>query len=391
MVETVDRALEGIEVAITGRLASMSRDEAVERLTAAGARYTASIGRETRLLVVGQGGPPLGEDGRLTRHLREARDLIRAGAALRIVPEEELLAALGLPERRDGLDRLYTTAQLARILDVPQQELRAWVRNGLIEPVKVVRRLCFFDFRQVAVAKSLSRLAAGGVTPQRIRRSLVQLSAWLPDAHGALAQLQALELGGPLLVRTRTGRLAETSGQLRLDFDAEPSGPPPAAPAPERPAADEDGAGFWFRQGVQLEEEDRPEEAIVAYAKALKAGPATPELAFNLGNALYASARKDDAARCFALATEIEPEYVEAWNNLGNALVETGREDEGVAAFRRALANEPDYADAHFNLAETLAERGEIEEAREHWLAYLEQDPFSLWAVEVRKRLYRTE
>ena len=67
---------------------------------------------------------------------------------------------------------LYTTAQLARILDLTPARIRSWTRQGLIRPVKVVKRLCFFDFGQVASAKSLSRLTQAGVRPNRIRTSI---------------------------------------------------------------------------------------------------------------------------------------------------------------------------------------------------------------------------
>ena len=79
--------LRGLRVSITGRLASMSRDEACARIAAAGGQYDATPSADTALLVVGQGGPPLGEDGRLTRSLRAARGLeglaAKHGGALR--------------------------------------------------------------------------------------------------------------------------------------------------------------------------------------------------------------------------------------------------------------------------------------------------------------------
>ena len=380
--------LRGTEVAITGRLASMRRDEAIERIRSAGGSYATTPTETTGVLVVGQGGPPLEQDGRPTKHLRRARELREAGVPIRIVAEGELLSLLALEERREDLSRLYTTEQLARILDVPRRELTSWVRAGLIEPVKVVRRLAFFDYRQVAALQAIRALAQDGIRPQRIRKSLLELEGWWPDTESALAQLTTVEEESTLFVRTDSGTLAEPSGQGLFDFGAEPE-PQPV----ELPPVEEDGQGeeFWFRHGLSLEARGRPEEAIVAYAKALESGKPRPELAFNLGNLMYAVGKKEEAAQCFALATEIEPEYVEAWNNLGNALADLGRADEALAAFARALATEPDYPDPHYNRAETLAALGRLDEAREHWRAYLASDPHSTWADEVRARLRRTE
>jgi len=378
-------ALAGEEVAITGRLASMTRAEARERIEAAGACYAASPGPDTRFLFVGQDGPPLGEDGRLTRALREARRLQREGRPLEILGEEELLGRLGMAERCEDLHRLYTTAQLARILSVPPRRVRSWVRQGLLEPVRTVRRLEFFEFSQVTAARRLGLLTREGASPLRVRRSLEQLSRWFPEALRSLPLVEALERGGPLLVRTPEGRLAEPSGQLRLDFEAE------AEAATEPPVAGQgEDPGVLFARGVNAEEDERLEQAAALYRQALDTGSELPEVAFNLGNVLYALGRWREAARHFLQATELDEQYVEAWNNLGNALIELGHLAEAMAAFRRALAIEPTYADAHFNLAEALASQGELALARSHWSAYLELDPLSDWAIEVRRRLART-
>jgi tetratricopeptide (TPR) repeat protein len=168
---------------------------------------------------------------------------------------------------------------------------------------------------------------------------------------------------------------------LRLDFAA--------AEAPSGPAVG--ACELWFQRALRLEQEERLDEAVQAYSRALDPAHPRPEVAFNLGNALYALGRGEEACAAYALATELDPEYVEAWNNLGNALSVLARHTEAIRCFQRALELEPDYADAHFNLAETHAAQGSIEPAREHWRTYLEHDPDSPWAAEVRARLRRTD
>jgi len=383
--------LEGLEVAVLGRLASMSRAEAFERIDAAGGRSVAEPTARTSLLVLGGEEMPLSDDGELTQPLAEARERIEAGSPLELVSEQEFLERLGLGEHGARLRRLYTSAQLARILDVPARRLRSWIRAGLIRPAKIVRRLAFFEFRQVAAAKALSRLTARGVTTRKLRASLEQLSRWWPEAKTALGQLAALE-DGELLVRTPAGALAETSGQLRLDFsDQERSAPELEGTEKHAAAQAVPDAELWFQRALRLEEAERTEEAVQAYARALDPARPRPEVAFNLGNALYALERWEEAASAFTLATEVDPEYVEAWNNLGNALSALSRHEEARASFERALEQEPEYADAHFNMGETLAALGELDAARAHWRRYLTFDPSSIWAAEVRSRLRRTD
>jgi tetratricopeptide (TPR) repeat protein len=369
----------GLEVCLVGPFASMSAREAHERVHASGGRVVARPGRAPGWIVLGGGATALGDDGLPAEALREARAQIEAGAPLEILSEDQWLELLGLRTHGAELQRLYTTTQLARILDVPARRLRAWVRAGLIRPTRTSGRLAYFEFRQVAAVRALARLCASGVSTRRIRTSLEELARWWPGARDALGQLTAFEEGGAVLVRTEHGELAETSGQLRLEFEAS------AEPAPILEGDP------WFERGLALEEDERLEEAVQAYARALDPARPRAEVAFNLGNALYALERLEDAAAAFTLATEVEADHVEAWNNLGNTLAALGQAAGARQAFERALGVEPDYADAHFNLAETLADQGDWEAAREHWRAYLAQDPSSSWAAEVRARLRRTD
>jgi len=393
-----DTTLRGREVCITGRLWTMDHRRARSLLREHGARTSALPGIGTHFVVVGEAGPPLGADGRPTRALLLAEQHRCAGHPLRLLRETEFLSLLGLEEQRRDLERLYPVDQLARILGLATATVRQWVRAGLIQPAKVEGRLALFAFPQVAAARDLSRLTAAGVTPSQLHRSLHQIRAWLPDGERALGQLEMLsrnEIG----VRLADGLVAETTGQLRLQFEGWPQqgrtdgAPPIAAAAPgvatASPAEPPPATVHrdWFAAGVQAEEAGDIHRAIHAYRQALLSGGPQPETSFNLGNCYYASEELDAAVELYTRAVNIDPSYSEAWNNLGNALSDLERTDEAVAAYHRALAASPDYADAHYNLAETLAWLGDLATARVHWRAYLERDPNSSWARRVRQRL----
>ncbi len=371
------------EISITGKLACMSREVAIARIEEAGGAYIACPRKDTDFLVLGQGALPLGVDGRLTRSLRVARKLMGEGSGITIVPEEEFLTELGMEEHSEGLERLYSTDQMARLLGISARALRSWVRAELLRPARIAGRLYFFDFRQLARARTLLALSAQGVRPARIQRSLRELGGWWEDPTPNLSELAALESGGPLLVRLEDGSLAETSGQLRLDFDT----------AGEKRAAlvslprNRESAEVWFERGIRAEECDRHEEAVEAYRRALEIEPDQPEVVFNLGNALYALNRKELAAEHFYRAADLDAFYVEAWNNLGNVLADLGRTQDSLRSFRRALAIEPSYADAHYNLAETLAAAGDQHGAVEHWRIFLRLDPDGTYSELVRERL----
>lgn len=374
--------LHGTRVAFTGRLASMTRREAAELVRAHGGKFVPTVTRRTSLLVIGQEGWPLRNDGRLSNKLQKARLLQRKGWSITILSEEGLLERLGLESQSEGVRGRYSMAQLARLLEVPRDRIRIWLRAGLVEPVETVHSVCYFDFQQVSGAKTLSDLAKAGVSPERIRKSLGQLCKWLGNVEQPLAQLAALEQSGQLLVRLEEGQLAESTGQLHFDFASQER--PVLAEASRGPSTAEE----WFALGCEHDQAERLTEAADCYRQALLIGGPDADVCFNLANVLHALGRKEQAAERYRQAVEIDREFVEAWNNLGNVLAELGQREEAVVAYRGAVELNPLYADAHYNLADLLDQLGRDTEARPHWQAYLRHDGRSEHAHYARARLY---
>jgi tetratricopeptide (TPR) repeat protein len=270
------------------------------------------------------------------------------------------------------------------MLDVAGSSLRAWVRTGLIRPERVVHRLCYFTFRQVASAKMLRELMRGGATAAEIRRSLERLAPFLRGTEEPLQQLALLEGAGPIVAELDGGQLVAPGGQLYFDFSRGKARAPLALTRQPSTVAD------WFARALDREDAGEFAAAAEAYRQALLLGGPEPELCFNLGNVLYALDQKAQAAERFRQAIEMEHDYVEAWNNLGNVLGDLDERAGAVEAYERALAIEPAYADAHYNLAETLAQMGRAADARRHWQTYLELEPHSASARALRQRLHES-
>ncbi|MGE3809190.1 MAG: tetratricopeptide repeat protein, partial [Gemmataceae bacterium] len=365
------RWLQGKQVAFTGRLATMTRAEAADMVLSFGGEFSRQVTRDTHFLVVGQEGWPLRLDGNLTRKLEKARKLQQAGSPLAIVAEEDWLERLGLEQHSQGVHRLYTSAQLGRLLRLPRDRIRAWMRAGLIRPAETHQGVCYFDFQQVTGLKTLCDLATAGVSAPEIRVSLEQLQSWLPEVDKPLEQLALIERDGQLLVRLEEGQLAETTGQLHFDF-------PDQAADDHQPIAFETNgtptASDWFEQARVHEESHRLEDAAHAYRQALLLSGPDAVSCFNLANVLFELGAREAACERFRQAVELDHNFAEAWNNLGNVLVEMNVGDQAIQAYRRALEASPFYADAHYNLADTLDQLGRSEQARPHWQAYLAQE-----------------
>jgi tetratricopeptide (TPR) repeat protein len=378
--EADNRSLAGQRVAFRGRLAWMTRAEALALVRERGGECVASVTPRTSLLVLGQVSEPLGKDGRPSRWLVKARALERRGT-LTVLAEGEFLNRMGLGSPANA--RRLTTTQLSQVLGVSSEKVRAWVRLGLVQPVETALGVHYFDFGQARWAKTLCELARAGVSSNRIRRSLQQLKRWLPEADQPLSQLAVLERDGKLLVRGDKGLLAEPSGQAVLDFGNE-AGSEAVAFDPGPQNGEE-----WFEVGREQEEAGRLAEAADAYREALALAGPVARTCFNLGNVLYAQGHHEQAAQRFRQAVKAEPAFAAAWNNLGIALADLGKDEEGVVALRTALDLDPSYADAHYNLADVLDRLGRADEAKPHWRAYLRHDPIGPWGEYARWRIER--
>ena len=387
----------GRYVALVGRFASMPRVRLAEVIQAHGGHTAQRVALGTGLVVVGQKDWLLGRDGTLPDTLRVLRVRTkRENFKVPVVSEEDLLAALGLGEHAEAVHPQYTTSTLTEVLGVARESVVGWVKAGLLEPARTDHGVWYFDFRQASAAKTLCDLARSGVSLKRMRKSLQQLRAWMPEAEQPLQQLAVLERDGRQLVRLADGDLAATDGQLHLDFDVSSGAPEVDEHQPcLRICADGHGrsAGSprtpadWFSLAVEQQAGGFLEEAAASYREALLAGGPDAQTCFDLAGVLHALGRRAEAIERYWQAVEVEPRFGDAWNNLGTVLAEAGERDAACAAFRRALSVNTDDARAHYNLADTLDEMGLSHEAMTHWKAFLRYDTTSAWASHARSRL----
>jgi tetratricopeptide (TPR) repeat protein len=373
------KPLKGQKVACAGRLASLTRAEIAGLVVAAGGEWFPFVRPQTSMLVVGQAGLPLGQDGRLARDLQKARRLQETNP-ITILTEADFLARLGLNSSSTTGQRL-STVELGRVLQVSGARIRSWVRLGLVQPTDTVQGIHYFDFHQVSWAKTLCNFARAGISTRRIQKSLQQLKVWLPDMAQPLCQLAVLEKDGKLVVRLDEGQLAEPTGQGILDFGEGSS--PMTVPVAPGPQTDDQ----WFQHGLEKEQAGDLHAAANAYRQTLLLGGADADASFNLANVLYALEKKEQAAERYRQAVEIDSRFSEAWNNLGNVLAELGQCEDAVAALRKALEINPFYMDAHYNLADVLEQMGKGQEARLHWQACWKNAPASPEGKYAKQRL----
>src|SRR5262249_45964194 len=155
-----------------------------------------------------------------------------------------------------------------------------------------------------------------------------------PDIARPLAELTLVLDGRTLLVR-RGSELVESSGQLRLDFDAldqEDEQQLETLPSPavflsrnSLVALDEAAPEQLAAWAAELDEVGDLARAAEMYRAALAAGGPQPELCFHLADVLYRAGEPAAARERYFMALELDEDYVEARANLGCVLCELGQ------------------------------------------------------------------
>ncbi len=391
------RRLDGQRVVLVGRLASMSKRDANQLIRDQGGTVVDQVSGDVTWIVVGEAEIPFpdlsGTEDWLDAETRAAADEGR----VRVVTETQLWQHLGLVDLDHEVHRLYTPAMLADLLGVDIPTIRRWHRRGLIKPARMVRRLPYFDFQEVATARRLAELLAAGVKAGALERKLADLARYLPDVERPLAQLSIIIEGKDILLRQGDG-LIEPGGQLRFDFAATEEGkhsaeaadgPGPISLSTEQIFADRlaHSPEEMCRLAAELEDEGQLGMAAEMYRAAMAVGGPKAETCFQLAELLYRQGDTAGARERYYMTIELDEDYVEARANLGCVLVESGQIDLAIAAFEGALTYHEDYADVHYHLARALDQLGRGAEADEHWRRFLDLAPDSPWADHAHSRL----
>jgi tetratricopeptide (TPR) repeat protein len=356
-VPEVDSSALSSTVAFTGRLACMTRAEAFEVVRSHGGTPSQVVTRQTNVLVVGELGWPLLDDG------RPSNKLSRAGSyGIPVVSERRFLEWIGKAVP-DSLNRTYSADHIAALAKLSTNTIDELVRFGLLDP-----RGGLFGFRDLAGARQISKLFEHGIALSEIIRSVKEVRAWLPEADLSNLRLHPAS-HHTIEIEQPEGR-TDMRGQFVL-----PATPP------------EQNADALFEQAQAAEESGNIAEAERLYGVLMKCDPTDAAAPFNLGNMLRSNGRRVEAEAALRAATRADPMFAEAWYNLSDLLDEQGRSEAAIDCLRRALRAAPAYIDAIFNLALLLQRGNKHAEAAEYWRQYLTNDAQSEWAARARRSL----
>jgi tetratricopeptide (TPR) repeat protein len=344
-------------VAFTGRLACMSRAEAFDVVRQRGGTPSPEVTKRTKLLVVGELGWPLLDDGRPSNKLSRATEY-----GIPVVSERRFLEWTGKAVP-DSAQKTYSADQLAALSKMSIGMIRELAQLSLLD-----ERDCRFGFRDLASARQIAKLLNDGVRLSEIIRAVSEIRKWLPDAGLAAVRLHAGALRDVHV--EQSGGRTDKYGQFVFAVDDA-----------------RDDPDDLFDRAHAAEHMGDVVEAERLYRLLMKSDPADASAPFNLGNMLRTAARTVEAEAALRAATRANPAFAEAWYNLADLLDDQGRLEAAIECLRKALVVVPDYIDAMFNLALLLQRKGAYAEAADYWRQYLASDRASEWAARARRSL----
>lgn len=117
--------------------------------------------------------------------------------------------------RNDNMDATgYSCQQVMRITGLTRRQLTYWRNTGLIVPqAHTPGGHARYTFADLLALKTAKKLIDAGVSVQRIRKSIVSLTSFLPSCSAPLSELSLVATGDMILVLHRETAFEALTGQ----------------------------------------------------------------------------------------------------------------------------------------------------------------------------------
>lgn len=261
--------------------------------------------------------------------------------------------------------KLFTTGEVAKILNLPDSRIRSFVRAGFLTPGRGQKKSLQFSFQDLLFLKTAKTLLDSRVPSKKVARMLSFLKRQLPDDQH-LSRLKIYADGRRVVAWDGRSRWQPDSGQFLFNFDPRAIVRRVKFCRPPKPIQNSLTAEQWFNLALELEASST-KEAQRAYHLALDLEPQMAEAHLNLGKLYHDGGELEKARAHYQAALEIDADDPSAHFNLGVLLEDLKRPQEAMLAYRDAIKLEPSFADAHYNLGLLCESLGKKTEAVAHF------------------------
>lgn len=111
-------------------------------------------------------------------------------------------------------DTGYTCQQVMKVTGLSRRQLTYWRKTGLINPqFRTTGGHTRFTFADLLALKTAKKLIDAGVSVQRIRKSIISLTSFLPSCTAPLTELSLVATGDMILVLHRETAFEALTGQ----------------------------------------------------------------------------------------------------------------------------------------------------------------------------------
>jgi tetratricopeptide (TPR) repeat protein len=124
-----------------------------------------------------------------------------------------------------------------------------------------------------------------------------------------------------------------------------------------------DNPAAWSNRGNARVSQNKLQEAIADYNKAIQLAPTATDPYLNRGTALEGLGKWNDAIADYNRVLELDPQDAMAYNNRGNAEAGLGRWEEAIADYKQSAQIASNFAFARANYALALYQTGRKDEA----------------------------
>lgn len=124
-----------------------------------------------------------------------------------------------------------------------------------------------------------------------------------------------------------------------------------------------DNAAAWSNRGNSRVSQNKLQQALADFNKAIELAPNITDPYLNRGTALEGLGRWEEAIADYNYILELTPNDAMAYNNRGTAEAGLGKWQEAIADYKKAMAIAPNLVIARGNYALVLYENGQTEQA----------------------------
>ncbi|MGH7863811.1 MAG: tetratricopeptide repeat protein [Candidatus Binataceae bacterium] len=260
-----------------------------------------------------------------------------------------------------GWGGTFTTRAAARILAVPPERIRYWIRRRLISPAMKRGRNFRFAFNDLLVMRLAKDLLPKRHHIDPVRRCIARAQE-IAAPDRPVSSLRLSNLDGRIVIRDGRAAFEVDTGQMLIDF--EPERPPAAVDDRFGPAR----ARERFDEARRIAEED-PLKALSVYSALIGREPQNFEGHLRLAALLDSEGDLSGSLRHLLGAAAIAPANADVHFKLGLLYRQRSEPDHAIRSFHRAIECDPTHVEAHRNLADLYNDAGRKRDAQKHLTA----------------------